>query len=283
MVVDPTADVVGPSSSVDNTLARADGTTGKRIQFSGIVVDDSDNITIPVSALLKFINANAKISAGSDGTLDLNATLLRINQANQGDVQLGADGFIVFPPVHKTTGFGDSAFYWGDGYIKAITLLAGTGTDTPSVGGTLSVNTTAVGNVGTGEDDLMSYSIAANSMSGTGHHVRFRAAGTIANTVNAKRLRVKYGATTIMDTGAAGIPISTAISWVLTGSITRVGGTSQVVEACLNTSNATLASYAGVTTAAETLSGAVTLKLTGEATSNNDIVQNLMLVDWGSN
>jgi hypothetical protein len=38
-------DVVGPASSVDNTLARFDGTTGKLIQGSDIVIDDSENVT----------------------------------------------------------------------------------------------------------------------------------------------------------------------------------------------------------------------------------------------
>lgn len=38
-------DVVGPASSVDNTLPRFDSTTGKLIQGSGVVVDDSGNIT----------------------------------------------------------------------------------------------------------------------------------------------------------------------------------------------------------------------------------------------
>ncbi len=38
-------DVVGPASSVDNTLPRYDSTTGKLIQNSGVIIDDSDNIT----------------------------------------------------------------------------------------------------------------------------------------------------------------------------------------------------------------------------------------------
>lgn len=40
-----TGDVVGPGSSVDNTLVRADGATGKLIQGSGIVVSDNDEIS----------------------------------------------------------------------------------------------------------------------------------------------------------------------------------------------------------------------------------------------
>src|ERR1043165_521220 len=38
-------DVVGPSSSTDNTLVRFDSTTGKLIQGSGISVDDTNNVT----------------------------------------------------------------------------------------------------------------------------------------------------------------------------------------------------------------------------------------------
>lgn len=38
-------DVVGPGSSVDNTVVRFDSTTGKLIQGSGVVVSDTDQIS----------------------------------------------------------------------------------------------------------------------------------------------------------------------------------------------------------------------------------------------
>lgn len=38
-------DVSGPSSSTDNAIARFDGTDGKTLQDSGILIDDSDNVT----------------------------------------------------------------------------------------------------------------------------------------------------------------------------------------------------------------------------------------------
>ncbi len=38
-------DVEGPSSSTDNAIARFDGTDGTKIQNSGVILDDSDNIT----------------------------------------------------------------------------------------------------------------------------------------------------------------------------------------------------------------------------------------------
>lgn len=39
--------VSGPASSTDNTLPRFDGTSGKLIQGSGVVVDDSNNLDVP--------------------------------------------------------------------------------------------------------------------------------------------------------------------------------------------------------------------------------------------
>lgn len=40
-----TGDVVGPASSVDNTIPRYDGTTGKLLQASGVAVTDNDEIS----------------------------------------------------------------------------------------------------------------------------------------------------------------------------------------------------------------------------------------------
>lgn len=40
-----TGDVTGPGSSTDNTLVRMDGTTGKVIQGSGVVLSDNDEIS----------------------------------------------------------------------------------------------------------------------------------------------------------------------------------------------------------------------------------------------
>jgi len=42
---DGTGDVVGPASSTDNAIARYDGTTGKIIQNSGIIVSDNNDLT----------------------------------------------------------------------------------------------------------------------------------------------------------------------------------------------------------------------------------------------
>ena len=40
-----TGDVTGPGSSTDNTLVRRDGTTGKVVQGSGVILTDNDEIS----------------------------------------------------------------------------------------------------------------------------------------------------------------------------------------------------------------------------------------------
>jgi hypothetical protein len=62
-------DVVGPASATDNAIARFDATTGKLIQNSGVLIDDSNNIT-GVNDLTV------------TGNLDVNGTLTTVDTAN---------------------------------------------------------------------------------------------------------------------------------------------------------------------------------------------------------
>lgn len=183
-------------------------------------------------------------------------------------------GVTLNPNPDTTRDLGSTALRWRNAYLKPV---AGAGM---KVGGLLSALTTTTGNVGTGEDDLLSYSVPAALLAANGDSIFFQAAGTIANNVNAKRIRVKFGATTILDSGAAGIPVSTAIEWTLQGRIIRTGAATQKCHATLNTSSISFTGFSSYETAAETLSGAVVLKLTGEATSDNDIVQEAMTVEF---
>lgn len=50
--------VITPSTVTDNAIARFDGTDGKKIQNSGVKIDDSDNIELPSSASLKLKSYN---------------------------------------------------------------------------------------------------------------------------------------------------------------------------------------------------------------------------------
>ena len=57
------ADIAGPSSAVDNALARFSGTTGKIVKNSGAILDDLNNLTIPGSLTLP--GTTSKVGVGT--------------------------------------------------------------------------------------------------------------------------------------------------------------------------------------------------------------------------
>jgi hypothetical protein len=65
-------DVIGPASSIDNTLVRFDGTSGKLIQDTGITIDDTDNITgvttLSLSSDILDVNGNELIDFVTTGS-----------------------------------------------------------------------------------------------------------------------------------------------------------------------------------------------------------------------
>ena len=66
----------------------------------------------------------------------------------------------------------------------------------------------------------------------------------------------------------------------IVGRVQRTGATTQRVSFSSRSNTTLFADYADYTTAGETLSGSVTLKLTGEAVSNNDIIQKINTVEF---
>ena len=144
--------------------------------------------------------------------------------------------------------------------------------------GVIDAQYTAVGNVGTGEDTLMTYTLPANSLVASGRGVRVKAWGTLADNVNAKTLKLHFGSVAILTKAVA---ISSLGPWALEAVILRaslssqrcmaqlleIGGPSVVLD--LETSSPT-----------QTETGAIVIKCTGTATDNNDIIQAGMLIEF---
>lgn len=76
-------DVVGPSSSTDNAVARFDGTTGKVIQNSGVIIDDSNNLTGLNSLTTTTLIVTSTITTG-DNIIVLNDQVVGVPVANAG-------------------------------------------------------------------------------------------------------------------------------------------------------------------------------------------------------
>lgn len=231
-------------------------TGGKRIRFNGNYLSIGDmslelflngSDTEPVLALATIFGTALRIGLGPGGST-----------APDTYIQRGGAGVV---------------------YMSGIQVAPGGSTTTQGrVGARIEDVTTGVGNVGTGEDTLTTITLAASTLSATGQAVRARFAGTIANNANAKRIRLKFGSTTLLDTGASGIATGAALDWTGEYTIVRTGAATQKAFAELTLSNGT--KFVDYTAPTETLSNALAVFCTGEATSNDDVRCEVMLVDW---
>jgi hypothetical protein len=138
----------------------------------------------------------------------------------------------------------------------------------------LTTDVTVAGNIGVGEDNLFLYTVPANTLTVNGELIEFTVYGATTNNANVKTLRVYFGATLI---GSFALTINSAALWKLSGVIIRTGAATQLGRSeAIHTFTAPPIVSSG--TPAETLSGAVVLKVTGEATANNDITVAALIV-----
>jgi len=126
----------------------------------------------------------------------------------------------------------------------------------------------AAGNVGTGEDDLRTVIIANGQMNAAGKGQTIKAWGTTANNANAKTIKLYLGATVIGTYSAA---TSVAGEWYIDAVVYATSSSAQKFVVNI-TENGLGNEYVNVGTAAESGTAAINVKVTGEGTSNNDIL-----------
>lgn len=132
-------------------------------------------------------------------------------------------------------------------------------------------NLTQVGNVGAGEDDLMSYTIPANALD-VGSVLIIEGKIKLANNANNKTIKAFLGATTLFTLG----PIATAdvlVSVRITIAVLTATTQNVMIEYVYPTVTQTVL----ISTAADT-TVANTLKFAGEGTSNDDVLQKALII-----
>jgi hypothetical protein len=136
-------------------------------------------------------------------------------------------------------------------------------------------NFSPVGNVGAGEDDLMTFSIPAGILATNGDSIYFETIFQTNTNGNSKELKLYLGTDAIYDIAA----LSNAGGGVcVNGRITRIDATNQIVTFWVNSlNNPSVGSFAPTT---QTLSSAIIFKATGTAVANNDIVQKLLFMRY---
>lgn len=139
----------------------------------------------------------------------------------------------------------------------------------------LTVNLTAVGNVTTGEDDLMSYSLPASTLSANGMGVRVTSWGITANNANTKTVKMYFGTAVMTQALTASI----AGSWHIQGVSFRTGAATQDNSYALNQGATDIAHAEFVATTVDE-TAAIAIKCTGESSSaTDDIIQEGQLVE----
>lgn len=281
-------DVIGASSLNGATVVneagadadfRVEGDTNQNLIFADA---STDRVGIGTSTPSVLFNVNGSSSldgatvineAGADvdtraeGDTDIN--LLFVN-AGLDQVSIGTDSG-VSGIKHQVNGL--SAVKYGS---------VSTTTDIVMVGGSsdVQVSTAGVGNVGTGEDDLLTYTLPASALGTDGDYIEITGFGTFAANANNKRVRVYFGATAILDTTA--LPLNGG-TWNFRSKVFRTGAATQQTETMWLKSGSGAAILVNIASPTETLSSTVVVKVTGEATSNNNIVQRSLVVKWYPN
>lgn len=131
---------------------------------------------------------------------------------------------------------------------------------------------------GSGDTDLHTRVMSANTFGNDGTKLYGVMAGTIANNANAKRLRLSVAGTTVLDTGLTAA--LTNISWIIEFTIIRIDSDSiKVIASFLSRSNTfeVFSNYTqidGINFAA-----VLTVKAIGNGVAVNDVVQQITTFD----
>lgn len=161
-----------------------------------------------------------------------------------------------------------------------LSLRAGlnTGTTVARVGGTIHENLTPVSNSGTGETNLMSYSLPANTLGTDNDYLELEAWGEFTAAASNKTVKMYFGSTVIFNTTALAFGAS---AWRIKATVVRGSSTTQVAISIFSGNTTLVTTTAQVTSPAETLSGAVTIKCTGQSSAASDeVFQEGFIVRW---
>lgn len=145
------------------------------------------------------------------------------------------------------------------------------------LGATIVNNVTAVGNIGVGEDNLITYSLLANSLSSTADYIEIRAYGTFASNANNKRVKLYFGTATLIDTG---VVAANSGSWIIDSTISRITSASELAISKIISDNTLVTDGSSFVAATQNLAGNITIKCTGEGVATDDIIQKGLIIKW---
>jgi hypothetical protein len=156
-----------------------------------------------------------------------------------------------------------------------ILIKQGSSGEQMEAGGVSIVDTTATGNIGAGEDDLITYTLPLDSLDRDGAFIEIEVFGTFASNANNKRVRLYFGSTVVYDTTSVA---ANSGSWIIKSRVIRTSSSSQKAITEIISNNILIVNGSSYTTPSEVLTGNVNIRCTGEAVANDDVVQEGLIV-----
>lgn len=141
--------------------------------------------------------------------------------------------------------------------------------------GILSTVTTSSSNSGGVATDLNSYLLNANTLINDGDIITIEAWGTFAANANNKTLSLQFGSQVILTTGSVA---ANSGSWKIEASIVRTSPATQEIIATIISSNSSITDSATRTAGTQDLKTNLTIKLTGQGVSSNDLTNNALII-----
>lgn len=201
--------------------------------------------------------------------------------SSDGFIAVSSGQKIIFSNPLKASAYGSGTNAGTLAYLSGFTSAGDIiEVDPASVGGgvqTLNVQYTDAANSGTSETDLMSYTLPAGQLANDGDRIEILGSFQYAANANTKTLKFKFGSYSATwgssEVTSSGGPVK------FTATIIRTSATTQKIVWEFSPQFGTHSTVNS--TGSETLSGAVTLKFTGESnTASNDITQKTMTVTY---
>lgn len=273
-----------------NTVEQRNGTTAQVTRIYNTYTDANTYERLALSWVSNIARIEVEQSGGSDREMVVKSrSTMTLETANSGTIALKPNGTVTWnvpaggvlqPNANNSYDLGDSTHLLRSAYIGTSVIHSmGTGAGTASMMGVANVNVTAVGNVGAGEDDLITYALPANSLSANGKGLFIKAWGTTANNANAKTVKLYLGSAALMSFA---LVASIAGTWIIEALVFRSGSNTQEAVADLVSVGVAGAAVTAVTVSSptQTDTGALTVKCTGTATSDNDVTQKGLLTAY---
>lgn len=144
------------------------------------------------------------------------------------------------------------------------------------LGGQLNIDTTSVSNSGTGQTNLISYDLSANSLQNNGDILEIEAWGVYAANGNNKTVTLEFGSQTILTTGAIAANNG---AWRIKAKVIRTTATTEEIIAEIISGNSSVADSVTRTAGTQTLSNDINIKCTATGGASSDVTQYALIIN----